>query len=424
MDRKVGVVGLGYVGLPVAIAFGKHQQVIGFDINEERIEELKNGFDRTKEVSGESFKETDVLFTSDYSTLTHADFIIISVATPINNHNQPDLEPLLKASTSVGSILKKGDIVVYESTVFPGATEEECLPVLEANSGLVGGEDFFVGYSPERINPGDKIHTFENILKVVSGQTEEIREIIADVYSTVVTAGVYRAESIKVAESAKLIENIQRDVNIALMNELAVILDKVGVDTKEVLETAGTKWNFLKFYPGLVGGHCIGVDPYYLTYKAEELGTYPEFILASRRINDSISKHIALSVLQQMIEKGLVIRGATINILGLTFKENTPDLRNTKVVDLIEILEKYGMNIVVHDAEADKAEAKTLYDIELVDKEWLTETDVLIFAVGHDEYKENIKEYMGHLSDNGIVVDIKGIIEPSELSGYQSIWRL
>lgn len=424
MDRKVGVVGLGYVGLPVAVAFGKKDTVIGFDISEERIEELRKGFDRTREVDKKDLKVSDILFTTNKNDLGNADFIIVSVPTPINKHKQPDLEPLIKASETVGSILKKGMIVVYESTVFPGATEEKCLPVLEKISGLVGGEDFYVGYSPERINPGDEIHTFENITKVVSGQTDDVREIIANVYSTVVKAGVYRASSIQVAETAKLIENIQRDVNVALMNELAVIFDMVGVDTKEVLDTAGTKWNFLKFYPGLVGGHCIGVDPYYLTHKAQELGYHPEMVLAGRRINDNMAKHISLSIVKAMIEKGLKIRGATINILGLTFKENTPDLRNTKVIELIEELEGFGFNIVVHDALADKEETKKLYNINLVEKKWLAKTDIIIFAVGHNEYRDNINDYMTLLSDNGIAVDIKGMIDPSYLTHYQSIWRL
>jgi len=424
LHRKVGVVGLGYVGLPVAVAFGKLDRVIGFDINESRIEELQNGYDRTREVDSNDLKNTDVVFSTNKEDLKEADFIIVSVPTPINIHKQPDLGPLHKASETVGSILQKGMIVVYESTVFPGATEEECLPILEAHSGLTGGVDFHIGYSPERINPGDEVNTFENIIKVVSGQTDEVRNIVGEVYSTVVKAGVYEASSIKVAESAKLIENIQRDVNIALMNELAVIFEMVGIDTKEVLQAAGTKWNFLKFYPGLVGGHCIGVDPYYLTHKAQSLGYHPEIVLAGRRINDNMSKHISLSIIKAMIEKGLAVRGATINILGLTFKENTPDLRNTKVIELVEELEAFGFNIVVHDALADKEEAKSLYDIDLVEKEYLGETNVLVFAVGHKEYIENLGDYMKLLNNNGIAVDIKGILDDACLTGYQSIWRL
>ncbi len=424
LHRKVGVVGLGYVGLPVAVAFGKKSKVIGFDISESRIKELRDGYDRTREVKKSELEETDVMFTTNKEDLRSADFIIVAVPTPINIHNQPDLHPLHAASETVGSILKKGMIVVYESTVFPGATEEECLPILERYSGLKGGEDFHIGYSPERINPGDEVHTFENIIKVVSGQTDEVRTIIAEMYSSVVKAGVYEAESIKVAESAKLIENIQRDVNIALMNELAMIFELAGVDTREVLRAAGTKWNFLKFYPGLVGGHCIGVDPYYLTHKAQAYGYHPEMVLAGRRINDNMSKYIALSVVKAMIEKGLKVRGATINILGLTFKENTPDLRNTKVVELIEELEAFGFNIVVNDPLADEKEAKSLYGVDLVKKDWLGETDILIFAVGHSEYTDNLKDYMSILSANGIAIDIKGILENECLTDYQSIWRL
>lgn len=424
LHRKIGVVGLGYVGLPVAVAFGKLGRVIGFDINESRIEELKSGHDRTREVKSEDLKHTDIMFTNDKEDLKAADFIIVSVPTPINIHKQPDLGPLHKASETVGSILKKGMIIVYESTVFPGATEEECLPILEAQSGLTGGVDFHIGYSPERINPGDEVNTFENIIKVVSGQTDEVRQIIGEVYASVVKAGIYEASSIKVAESAKLIENIQRDVNIALMNELAVIFDMVGVDTKEVLETAGTKWNFLKFHPGLVGGHCIGVDPYYLTHKAQSLGYHPEIVLTGRRINDNMAKYISLSIVKVMIEKGLAVRGSTINVLGLTFKENTPDLRNTKVIELIEELEAFGFNIVVHDPLADKAEAKSLYNIDLVDKNRLAETDIVVFAVSHSEYTENLGDYMQLLNENGIAVDVKGILDERCLTGYQTIWRL
>ncbi len=424
LHRKIGVVGLGYVGLPVAVAFGKLGRVIGFDINESRIEELKSGHDRTREIKSEDLKHTDIMFTNDKEDLKAADFIIVSVPTPINIHKQPDLGPLHKASETVGSILKKGMIIVYESTVFPGATEEECLPILEAQSGLTGGVDFHIGYSPERINPGDEVNTFENIIKVVSGQTDEVRQIIGEVYASVVKTGIYEASSIKVAESAKLIENIQRDVNIALMNELAVIFDMVGVDTKEVLETAGTKWNFLKFHPGLVGGHCIGVDPYYLTHKAQSFGYHPEIVLAGRRINDNMAKYISLSIVKVMIEKGLAVRGSTINVLGLTFKENTPDLRNTKVIELIEELEAFGFNIVVHDPLADKAEAKSLYNIDLVDKNRLAETDIVVFAVSHSEYTENLGDYMQLLNENGIAVDVKGILDERCLTGYQTIWRL
>lgn len=424
MERKIAVVGLGYVGLPVAVAFGKKNSVIGFDINPTRIKELKENHDRTNEVTTEDLKVSDVEFTDSIDTLSQADFIIVAVPTPINKHNQPDLTPLISASKTVGKALKKGTIVVFESTVYPGATEEECVPVLEGNSGLKAGEDFFVGYSPERINPGDKTHTFETITKVVSGQTPEVLDIVADVYGSVVKAGVHKAPSIKVAEAAKVIENTQRDVNIALMNEFAVIFDKVGIDTNAVLAASGTKWNFLNFKPGLVGGHCIGVDPYYLTHKAQELGHHPEIILAGRRINDNMSKHVASNIIKELLKKGINVQNASINLLGLTFKENCPDLRNTKVIDIVRELEDYGLKINVNDVEADNETAKALYDIDLVSKENLSETDALIFAVPHRDYLENKSEYLDLLSDNGIVFDIKGIVQADELKANQSIWRL
>ncbi|AVO02471.1 nucleotide sugar dehydrogenase [Staphylococcus simulans] len=424
MDRKIAVVGLGYVGLPVAVAFGKKNSVIGFDINPTRIKELKENHDRTNEVTTEDLKVSDVEFTDSIDTLSQADFIIVAVPTPINKHNQPDLTPLISASKTVGKALKKGTIVVFESTVYPGATEEECVPVLEENSGLKAGKDFFVGYSPERINPGDKEHTFETITKVVSGQTPEVLDIVADVYGSVVKAGVHKAPSIKVAEAAKVIENTQRDVNIALMNEFAVIFDKVGIDTNAVLAASGTKWNFLNFKPGLVGGHCIGVDPYYLTHKAQELGHHPEIILAGRRINDNMSKHVASNIIKELLKKGINVQNASINLLGLTFKENCPDLRNTKVIDIVRELEDYGLKINVNDVEADNETAKALYDIDLVSKENLPETDALIFAVPHRDYLENKSEYLDLLSDNGVVFDIKGIIQEDELKENQSIWRL
>ncbi|UXR51748.1 nucleotide sugar dehydrogenase [Staphylococcus simulans] len=424
MERNIAVVGLGYVGLPVAVAFGKKNSVIGFDINPTRIKELKENHDRTNEVTTEDLKVSDVEFTDSIDTLSQADFIIVAVPTPINKHNQPDLTPLISASKTVGKALKKGTIVVFESTVYPGATEEECVPVLEGNSGLKAGEDFFVGYSPERINPGDKEHTFETITKVVSGQTPEVLDIVADVYGSVVKAGVHKAPTIKVAEAAKVIENTQRDVNIALMNEFAVIFDKVGIDTNAVLAASGTKWNFLNFKPGLVGGHCIGVDPYYLTHKAQELGHHPEIILAGRRINDNMSKHVASNIIKELLKKGINVQNASINLLGLTFKENCPDLRNTKVIDIVRELEDYGLKINVNDVEADNETAKALYDIDLVSKENLPETDALIFAVPHRDYLENKSEYLDLLSDNGIVFDIKGIIQEDELKENQSIWRL
>ncbi|KKK33917.1 GDP-mannose dehydrogenase [Salinicoccus sediminis] len=424
MNRKVGVVGLGYVGLPVAVAFGRIGRVIAFDINDSRIEELKAGCDRTNEVDGTDLEHSDIEFTGDSEMLRAADFIIVSVPTPINEHNQPDLSPLIRASETVGSVLAEGAIVVFESTVYPGATEEVCIPVLEKFSGLDAGIDFHVGYSPERINPGDREHTFEKITKVVSGQTEEVTDIIAEVYRAVIKAGVYKAENIQVAEAAKVIENIQRDVNIALMNELAVIFNKIGISTREVLAAAGTKWNFLKFSPGLVGGHCIGVDPYYLTHKAQAVGHHPEVILAGRRINDNICKHIISSMVKTMLCKGLAVQGTTINMLGLTFKENTPDLRNTKVINLIEELREFGFGIVVHDPVADPGEAERLYGIDLREKEELVETNVMMFAVCHDEYRENRREYLEYLSDDGLVIDIKGIIDQADLRAGQTVWRL
>ncbi|MEY8691645.1 nucleotide sugar dehydrogenase [Mammaliicoccus sciuri] len=424
MKRKIAVVGLGYVGLPVAVAFGKQQEVVGFDINESRIKELINGYDRTNEVTDEDLKLANISFTNQIDELSKADFIIVAVPTPINKNNQPDLTPLIKASETVGKALTKDTIVVYESTVYPGATEEDCVPVLEKFSGLENGKDFFVGYSPERINPGDKVHTFETITKVVSGQTLEVLEVVAEVYSMVVKAGVHKASSIKVAEAAKVIENTQRDVNIALMNEIAIIFDKVGIDTNEVLEASGTKWNFLKFKPGLVGGHCIGVDPYYLTHKAQELGHHPEVILAGRRINDNMAKHVASNIIKELLKKGVEVQGMTINLLGLTFKENCPDLRNTKVIDIIRELEEYGMNVNVNDVEADKDTAKSLYNIDLKERDELQKTDALIFAVPHDEYIENKKDYLDLLSDNGVLIDIKGLVKDTDIKQSQSIWRL
>lgn len=424
MDRKIGVVGLGYVGLPVALAFGKQQKTVGFDINKVRLEELKQGYDRTNETAASDLKFSDVHFTDDKSVLGDCDLIIIAVPTPINKHKQPELTPLINASKTVGGILKKGDIVVYESTVYPGATEDVCVPVLEKYSGLKCGKDFYIGYSPERINPGDKEHTFEKITKVVSGQTPEVLKVVSEAYSSVVKAGVFEAASIQVAEAAKVIENIQRDVNVALMNELAVIFNKLGIEIKDVLAAAGTKWNFLKFSPGLVGGHCIGVDPYYLTHKAQEVGHHPEIILAGRRINDGMTGYIAVSIIKEMLRKNLPVRGATLNFLGLTFKENTPDLRNTKVIDLINELKDFGLKVVVHDAEADAEEAEELYGIKLRNKTDLKQTDFLVIAVPHQDYIDNKKDYLGYLSPEGIVCDIKGMVEAEDLTAGQTVWRL
>ncbi|WP_436862369.1 nucleotide sugar dehydrogenase [Staphylococcus caeli] len=424
MNRKIAVVGLGYVGLPVAVTFGNKHKVIGFDINESRIEELKNGYDRTNEVTDEKLKHTDIEYTSNSEDLKKADFIIIAVPTPIDKHNKPDLFPLIKASETVGKVITPDTIVVYESTVYPGATEEDCVPVLEKYSGLVCGKDFYVGYSPERINPGDKVHTFETITKVVSGQTPEVLDVVAEVYSSVVTAGVHKASSIKVAEAAKVIENTQRDVNIALMNELAIIFGKLDIDTNEVLKASGTKWNFLNFKPGLVGGHCIGVDPYYLTHKAQEVGHHPEVILAGRRINDNMAQYIASNVIKELLKQGLEVQGATVNVLGLTFKENCPDLRNTKVIHIIEELKEYGLKVTVNDVEADKTEAKKFFGLDLKDVNELETADVLLFAVPHKEYIDNVKEYLNLAKENGVLIDIKGNINSEDVQMNQKLWRL
>lgn len=425
MNRKIAVVGLGYVGLPVAVAFGKKHEVVGFDINEHRIETLKQYIDYTNEVTPEDLKEATIHYTNKYEDLQKTDFIIVAVPTPIDDYHTPDLTPLLKASATVAKGLTKGAIVVYESTVYPGVTEDECIPVLERISGLKCGEDFFVGYSPERINPGDKEHTFTKIKKVVSGQTPEVLEVVADVYASVVEAGVYKASSIKVAEAAKVIENTQRDVNIALMNELALIFDRMNIDTAEVLKAAGTKWNFLKFSPGLVGGHCIGVDPYYLTHKAESLGYYPEVILAGRRINDGMGAFVAQSLVKQMIKQGLQIQGSTVTVLGLTFKENVPDLRNSKVIDIIRELQEYGVNVQVTDPEADHEEAVEEYGVSLIAEADLQLADALVLAVPHKHYVEQGWELNKLLNETGnLIVDIKSVLPLEEKPESVNAWRL
>lgn len=426
LDRVVSVVGLGYVGLPVAVAFGKIRKTVGFDINSKRIEELKAGHDRTREVTPEELKTADILFTDKIEELRLADFHIVAVPTPVDDANQPDLAPMLKASETVGKALKKGDIVVYESTVYPGVTEEECVPVLEQVSGLKCGSDFKVGYSPERINPGDKEHSFTKIKKVVSGQDAETLEVVADVYESVVTAGVHRAVSIKVAEAAKVIENTQRDLNIALMNELAIIFDRMGIDTNDVLEAAGTKWNFLKFKPGLVGGHCIGVDPYYLTHKAEKMGYIPQVILAGRRINDGMGKFIAQRTVKEMIYAGHNILGSTVTVLGLTFKEDCPDLRNSKVIDIIHELQDYGINIQVSDPFADPAEAKHEYGISLISMEKLKPASAVVAAVAHKTYRDMSMESLSNLfGKNPVLVDVKGMYDIKAINGAGvRLWRL
>ncbi|WP_324253714.1 nucleotide sugar dehydrogenase [Staphylococcus kloosii] len=424
MKKNIAVVGLGYVGLPVAVAFGKENKVIGFDVNKQRIEELINNIDCTNEVTINELEEANIKFTNDKKELTTADFIIVAVPTPIDEHNQPDLTPLIKASETVGSVLQKGTIVVFESTVYPGATEEVCVPILEKESKLEYGKDFYVGYSPERINPGDTTHRFTTIKKIVAGQNGTITNEMAEVYGSVIEAGVYKASSIKVAEAAKVIENTQRDVNIALMNELAIIFNQLDIDTSEVLKAAGTKWNFLNFKPGLVGGHCIGVDPYYLTYKAESIGYHPEVILSGRRINDNIAKFIALNIIKALIKQGITIQGAKVNVYGLTFKENCPDLRNTKVIQVIKELREYGLEIYSHDPVADKVEATKIYGIELQDFETLPQADVAIFAVAHDLYLQQKQSYLNLIKDKGVICDVKAIIADDDVKATQYLWRL
>ena len=425
--RIVSVVGLGYVGLPVAIAFGLQNRVIGFDTNEERLAELRRGLDRTNEVSSEELNRSDVLYSSKISDLSTANFHIVAVPTPVDKSNRPDLNIIKSASRTVGAALKKNDIVVYESTVYPGVTNQVCVPILEAVSGLVCGVDFKVGYSPERINPGDREHTFTKIVKVVSGQDEEALDVIASVYGSVVTAGVFRAASIEVAEAAKVIENTQRDLNIALMNELSMIFERMNIDTSSVLEAAATKWNFLNFRPGLVGGHCIGVDPYYLTFKAEELGYHPQVILAGRRINDGIAAHIGQQTIKLITKQGHDLRSCTVTILGLTFKEDCPDLRNTKVIDLLLELKDYGVEkIQVCDPKADIDDVKREYALNLVPLAELEPAECVVLAVPHAEFKQlDAEQYMSLMTNKPILIDVKAICDQRvfEDAGI-TVWRL
>lgn len=408
MNRTVSVVGLGYVGLPVAVAFGQLKQVVAFDINSKRIQQLKEGIDHTGEVTQAELEKANLLLSDDPSALVAADFHIVTVPTPIDAAKQPDLSPLISASKTVGASLKKGDIVVYESTVYPGVTEEVCLPILEQVSGLTGGQDFFVGYSPERINPGDKEHSFTSIKKVVSGQTPEIENIIAETYNQVVAAGVYKAGSIKVAEAAKVIENTQRDLNIAFVNELAVIFNRLGISTHDVLKAAGTKWNFLNFTPGLVGGHCIGVDPYYLTHLAEKLNYHPEVILAGRHINDRMGKHVAELAVKEIIKQGTVLSRLKVGVWGLTFKENCPDIRNTKVVDIISELDSYQICPVVYDPMADSEDAYRQYNIELATLEAMKDLSVIIIAVAHKAFLS--EDALAYLETVDLIIDVKNML--------------
>lgn len=408
-EAKLAVVGLGYVGLPLALALANKISVIGFDINESRIAKMREGIDPSKELEHSAFENADIEFTSSLDKLHEASFFIVAVPTPIDSHNQPDLTPVLSASRSVGQCLKKGDYVVFESTVYPGCTEEDCIPVLEEVSGLKFRTDFKVGYSPERINPGEKVHTLPNTIKIVSGCDPEALEQIAKVYELVVNPGVHRAPNMKVAEAAKIIENTQRDVNIALMNELSIIFSRIGINTYDVLEAAGTKWNFLKFYPGLVGGHCIGVDPYYLVYKANELNYHSQIISAGRFINDSMGGYIAKKLVKKLIAMGKAILGAKVLIMGITFKENVSDIRNTKIIDIIKELKDFGVNVDVIDPYADSEDVVRMYNINLIEKPH-GKYDAIVVAVGHDTYKELTEEYFINLTtDKAILVDIKGL---------------
>ena len=426
-EEKLSLVGLGYVGMPIAVAFAKKIKVIGYDLNEKKIELYKSGVDPTNEVGNEAIRNTSVDFTSDEARLREAKFHIVAVPTPVYDDHTPDFSPVEGASHILGRNLTKGSIVVYESTVYPGVTEDICVPILEKESGLKCGVDFKVGYSPERINPGDKVHRLETITKIVSGMDAESLDEIARVYELVVAAGVHRASCIKVAEAAKVIENSQRDINIAFMNELSIIFNKMGIDTKSVLEAAGTKWNFLKFYPGLVGGHCIGVDPYYLTYKAEMLGYHSQVILSGRRINDDMGKYVAESCVKSLIKSEKPVKNAKVAILGFTFKENCPDTRNSKVFDIVKELREYGIEPLIADPTADAAEAKALYGVEFVDIENIQDADAVILAVAHNEFAKYTIEDMDRFYGNGqkILLDIKGMFDRTEYesAGY-NYWRL
>ena len=425
-NRIVSVVGLGYVGLPAAVAFGKHKQCVGFDVNPQRILELKQGVDRTEETTTEDLAITDILYTCDIHDLRKADFHIVAVPTPVTDAHVPDLTPVEKASVTIGKALKKGDIVVYESTVYPGVTEEICVPILERESGLRCGSDFTVGYSPERINPGDKERSFTTIHKIVSGQDPATLDIVADVYASVVTAGVHKASSIKVAEAAKVIENSQRDLNIAFMNELAVIFDRMDIDTEEVLQAAGTKWNFLPFKPGLVGGHCIGVDPYYLTYRAEQMGYIPQVLLAGRRINDNMGRYVARKGIKLILKHGLNLANLSAAVLGFTFKEDCPDVRNTKVVDIVRELQDYNTIVYCCDPVADAADSAHEYNIKLVDFTAIPQVPLLILAVAHKEFKDlSLDDILAKVQPGGVILDVKSVLPKDEIRsrGY-ILWRL
>lgn len=426
-EEKLSLIGLGYVGMPIAVAFAKKIDVVGFDLNKAKIDLYKSGIDPTREVGDDAIKATTIDFTAEEEKLREAKFHIVAVPTPVNDDHTPDLTPVESASRILGRNLTKGSVVVFESTVYPGVTEEVCVPILEKESGLTCGVDFKIGYSPERINPGDKVHRLETITKIVSGMDEETLDVVAKVYELVVEAGVYRAESIKVAEAAKVIENSQRDINIAFMNELSIIFNKMGIDTQAVLKAAGTKWNFLNFYPGLVGGHCIGVDPYYLTYRAEMLGYHSQIILSGRRINDDMGRYVAENIVKNLIAADKPVKNAKVAILGFTFKENCPDTRNTKIIDIVNELKEYGITPVIADPEADAAEAEQLYGIKFVEVDHVKNMDAVVLAVAHDTFKSLTMTDMDAFYADGkkVLLDIKGLLDRKEYeaAGY-SYWRL
>ncbi len=417
-ELKIAVIGLGYVGLPLAVEFGKKLPVVGFDIHQKRIQELQSGQDHTLEVSPEELKQaTQLNYSANLEDLNSCNFFIVTVPTPIDEFKQPDLTPLIKASTSIGKVLKKGDVVVYESTVYPGATEEACIPVLEQVSGLKFNQDFFAGYSPERINPGDKLHRVTNILKITSGSTPEVADFVDQVYNLVIEAGTHKAASIKVAEAAKVIENTQRDVNIALINELAVIFNKLGIDTEAVLQAAGTKWNFLSFRPGLVGGHCIGVDPYYLTHKAQSLGLHPEIILAARRLNDRMGEYVATQLIKEMVKQRIQVVGSKILVMGLSFKENCPDIRNTKIIDMVQALKEYELDLDIYDPWVDPKEVEHEYGLAPINALQNNEYDAIILAVAHDQFKQMTATEIHALGKSKhVLYDLKYLLENDGLN--------
>jgi UDP-N-acetyl-D-galactosamine dehydrogenase len=427
-ELKIAVIGLGYVGLPLAVEFGKKMPVVGFDIHQKRIQELQSGEDHTLEVSPEELNQAiQLTYSANLNDLKSRNFFIVTVPTPVDEANRPDLTPLRKASETLGKVLNRGDVVVYESTVYPGATEEVCIPVLEQVSGLKFNQDFFAGYSPERINPGDKVNTLTKIKKITSGSTPEIATLVDQVYASIITAGTHKASSIKVAEAAKVIENTQRDLNIALVNELSVIFSRIGIDTLDVLEAAGSKWNFLPFRPGLVGGHCIGVDPYYLTHKAEEVGYHPQVILAGRRINDNMARYVARATIKRMVKNNIDVTKATVGVLGITFKENCPDIRNSKIVDVIKEFDQWGIKVAVCDPWADAEEVKHEYGIDLVQVDAEHPVDSLVVAVGHNEFRalspEQLRAYVK--AEQPVLTDVKSLFNRDEMTSQGfTVFRL